>query len=749
MYHSTRRRTAERCVFTLSLLSFCLLSKSFSQSNDSLKVIDLQQVTVTATMATDKTPMTFTNLKRDQIRRNDFGQDIPFLLKTTPSVVETSDAGAGVGYTGLRVRGSDATRTNVTIDGIPLNDAESQATYFVDLPDFAASASLIQIQRGVGTSTNGAGAFGATVNLVTNPPRTEGFVGYAGGVGSFGTLRNTISFGSGLMKNGLSVDGRLSRITSDGYVDRASSRLGSAYLSASFLKQKTSIRLKIFTGGERTYQSWYGIPASYLSDETLRRYNPAGTEKSGDPYPNQVDDYNQTHVHLTVNQELTSRWHVNGALHFTHGAGFYEEYKADQKLKNYFANRKDTSDLVRRLWLDNNFYGIVYAAIYKTNRVEMTTGGAWNRYDGKHYGEVIWAKSDATFAAAQPVFYRSTSTKTDFNIFEKVNYAFSEQFNGFVDLQFRQVGYRTEGVDRKQRDVGRDLSWSFFNPKAGLIWEYTEGSRFYGSLAIGHREPNRSDLVDAEKTQLPQAESLVNTEIGWRGTFGGWGLGVNFYDMTYKNQLVVNGNINDIGEQIRINVGDSYRRGVELEAAVPLANWLIFNGNAAFSENKIRDFTEYRDNWDTGGQDKIEHGTTDIAFSPNLVANAELTFSVFKNAKSELSLTPSVKFVGKQFLDNTSNDAAILEAYNYANIQIFYRLNKIRFIKNLTCKLLISNVLNAKYANNGWTYRYTSAGYDPRPDDPYSRLENGSSYNQSGYFPQATRHFMLGFSVEF
>ena len=751
-YNKITRQLALGFIAIFSL--FCSSFSKAQSASDSIKIIDLQQVTITATMASDKTPMTFTNLKRDQIRQNDFGQDVPYLLKNTPSVVETSDAGAGVGYTGLRIRGSDATRINVTIDGVPLNDAESQSVYWVDLPDFSASTSMIQIQRGVGTSTNGAGAFGATINLITNTLRPKKYINYAGTYGSFNTLKNTISFGTGILAKHFSVDARLSRLTSDGYIDRASSKLGSAYVSAVYFNNKTSVKIKAFTGNERTYQAWYGLPAQYL--DSLRTYNAAGTEKTGTPYENQVDDYGQSHAHAVLNHQISDNWKVNIGLHYTKGKGFYEEYKAVQELKSYYSTwaGSEKTDLVRRLWLDNDFYGAIYALTFQNKMFQSITGGGFNDYKGNHYGEVIWQKNYFTindFKATQ--FYKSTSDKTDFNIFEKINYNFSEKLNGYLDLQYRQIAYTTNGIDRKKRDISRDLKYQFFNPKIGFLSNYTspgdkEEGQFYGSFAVANREPNRNDIIDAAQDKTPQSERLLNTEIGWRSKIGVAQWGANFYHMTYKNQLVVTGEINDVGEAIRVNVPKSYRAGLELQAATPLSKNLNFNANASFSSNKVSNFTEYIDNWDTGEQVKMTHGTTDLAFSPNVILNGELVFNALKTGKHDLSFVLSEKYVGKQFIDNTSNDNTALSAYYFTDFKVFYKTH-IGFIKNITCKLLINNVLNKKYVNNAWAYRFISAGYDPRGDDAYSRLEHGSTYNLTGYFPQAGRNVMVGVSVEF
>ena len=728
------------------------VNKSVVSPVDTLKTLDLQQVTITATMATAATPVTFINISKEQIRRSDFGQDIPYLLKTTPSVVETSDAGAGIGYTGLRIRGSDATRTNITVDGIPLNDSESQLVYWVNMPDFAASTSMIQIQRGVGTSTNGSGAFGATINLITNGLRPEKYLNYTGGVGSFGTLRNAISAGTGLMNNKFAVDMKLSSITSDGYVDRAASNLQSLYLSGLYLFKKGSLKAKLMTGKEKTYQSWYGIPSVYL--DSLRTFNPAGTEKSDSPYANQTDNYQQTHVHLVYNQQFTPNWRGNISAHYTNGNGYYEEYKASQKLKNYSELLpKDTTDLMRQLWLDNDFYGAVFSATYEKKGLEWTTGGSLNEYDGNHFGKVIWYKTynPKSSNISNTEFYRSTSKKTDFTIYSKLNAPITAQLNGFIDLQLRTINYSTLGNDRKNRDISRNKKYYFFNPKFGLNYNYREGSKLYASFAIANREPNRNDLIDAEIANLPVSERLFNTEIGWRKTTKNANFAINFYQMQYKNQLAVTGQINDVGEQIRANVADSYRAGIELEAAFKLSNQFILNSNATFSQNKIRNFTENIDNWETEKQDVFNRGTTDLALSPNAVFNLELRYSILKNAQSELSFTPSVKYVGKQYLDNSSNGNTVLNAFNYTNLQLFYstKFTNNKTIKSLTIKLLIANVLNQKYVNNGWTYRFTSPSYDPRPDDNYARSEGNNVYNLTGFFPQAGRYYSLGASIDF
>lgn len=721
---------------------------STKTTDGSMQSIDLQQVTITATMASDKTPMTFINIKRDQLRRNDFGQDIPYLLKSTPSVVETSDAGAGIGYTGVRIRGTDATRINVTIDGVPINDPESQALYWVNMPDFASSTSMIQVQRGVGTSTNGAAAFGATINMVSNTLRPEKYVNYTGGFGSFNTQKHSVSAGTGLMKNNLSIDMRLSSIQSDGYVDRASSDLQSLYLSSLYLGKKSSVKFKFFTGKEKTYQSWYGIPLPYVNDSKLRTYNPAGTDKSPDAYPNQTDNYMQTHAHLAWSKQLSTVWKINATGHFTHGEGYYEEYKGKQKLSNYINEYPSVrKDLIRQLWLKNDFYGGIFSGNYQKNKVDLTLGGGLNKYDGSHFGKIIWIDSTQLLKAPKE-FYRSHADKTDVNFFAKMNYDFTEKLSGFSDLQVRNIGYVYKGTDRKVGKIDSAFNFTFFNPKVGLNYVYNEGSRVYGSFAVGNREPNRDDLINAPGQSAIHPERLLNTEIGWQAQFKKAHFGVNLYQMSYKNQLALTGQINDVGEAVRVNVPQSYRSGIELETSINLYKSLNFNGNVSFSQNKIQNFTERIDNWDTGAQDVFNRGKTDLAFSPNTILNSELRYTVVKNEKHDISLSWSTKYVGKQYIDNTSNENSALDAYSYSDVKIFYTTH-FKFIKNVTGKLLINNILNQKYANNAWTYRFNSAGYDPRPDDPYARLEKGNTYNLTGYFPQAGRNVMFAVSIDF
>jgi iron complex outermembrane recepter protein len=731
----------------------CIPTIGLTQNVSLSDTLELKTVTIAATLATEKMPITRTDVYAPALRRNDFGQDVPYLLRTTPSVVETSDAGTGIGYTGLRIRGTDASRINVTIDGIPLNDAESQNVYWVDLPDFAASTDQIQIQRGVGTSTNGAGAFGATVNLTTDKVLKNRELRYEGTLGSFKSRKQALNYQSGILNNRFYVNARFSKINSDGYLQRSAADLNSWYLTGTYLTPRTTLRIKAFGGHEVTQQAWSGVPAQYINIDSLNRYNIEGTEKAGEPYQNQVDDYQQQHFHLVLNHQFTDNLKGNVSLHYTHGFGFYEQYKANQKTSNYklpqpYIVGNDTvneSDLVRRLWLNNYFYGAIYALTHKTEVAESVLGGGYSIYEGHHFGEVISVLRNIN---QQPFrFYESAATKTDFNLFFKTNYNLNNRLNAFLDLQGRMVRHDFNGVDKNQRDLTQKTNYLFFNPKIGLYYA-TEKSKIYGSFAVANREPSRDDIVDALKNLLPKSEQLLNTEIGYKHLINNGFVSINYYNMFYNNQLVLTGQINDVGNAIRVNVPKSYRNGVELQTNWKPTNQLSIGANASFSMNKALNFTEYRDNWDTWGQDTIAHGTTNLAFSPSVVGNLMVGYELFKNANHELSLLVQHKYVGKQYVDNTNNENTTLAAYQQTDLKIFYNTH-FYSIKNLTLKLLINNLLNQKYSSNAWAYRFTSANYDPRPYDPTSRAESNNTYHLMGYFPQAGINFMVGLSVAF
>ncbi len=761
------------------------------------QVLEMDALILKATRANEKTPMTYTNLNKAEIEENNLGQDVPYLLRWTPSTVVTSDAGIGIGYTGIRIRGTDASRINVTINGIPYNDSESQGVFWVNLPDFISSTNDIQIQRGVGTSTNGAGAFGASINLNTNKLNRSAYGSVNGSIGSFNTWKSNATFGTGLLNEHFTFDGRISKINSDGYINRGSSDLESFYLSGAYLGKKSSLRFNVFSGHEVTYQAWNGVPAQFIDDDVLRRTNTAGTEKSGDPYDREVDDYQQNHYQLFYNNQINRNWNFNIGLHYTKGEGYFEQYKGNEALSDYgisnipiqevfffpgidssfienFIDNEDVSvdqelainvlgdtliratysfkesDLIRRRWLDNDFYGTTFSLNYinDSRQLEFTFGGAWNQYDGRHFGEVIWARY-ANDSEIRDTYYDNESTKKDFNVFGKINYQLTSSLNGYLDLQFRQVDYSFIGLDNDRRSIEQNDQLNFFNPKVGLFYDVNEQAKAYVSFGIANREPNRTDYTESTISSRPLHETLYNTELGFRQSFEKAAFSANLYHMLYKNQLALTGQINDVGENTRRNIEDSYRAGLELVAGIELTDNLDFNAAATFSQNKISRFTEFVDNWDTGEQEVINHVDTDLAFSPNVVVSGELEYDFFKgkNDKS-FKLALLGKYVGKQYIDNTSNENTVLDPYFFSDLRLSFNV-KTKFVKEIGMTFLIRNLLDSKFSTNAWTYRYLSAGYDGRGDDPYTRLEGNDIYNLTGFFPQAGRNYLFGLSFKF
>ncbi len=730
----------------------------------------LHELTVTAVRAGEKAPFTYTNIKAEDLQARNLGQDVPYLLDATPSVVVTSDAGAGIGYTGIRIRGTDASRINVTINGVPLNDAESQGVFWVDLPDVAASTESIQVQRGVGTSTNGGGAFGASINLSTDGLELKPYGEFTGTVGSFNTGKASIRLGTGLFgknakseKTGFSLDARGSLIGSDGYIDRASSDLKSLYFSPSYIGKNFTLRGVVLHGHEVTYQAWYGVPAQYIGMDSLRTYNPAGVKRYGNPHDGEVDNYKQTHAQLIYNQELNPNWYLNLTGHYTRGIGYYEQYREEKytTITEYgfqFPNPNsvnDFYDLVRRRWLDNHFFGGVSSFNFNSNskRLNLIIGGAFHRYLGKHYGTINdWFSWDPK--PENERYYDDKGNKTDANLFTKIQYALTPKLSGFLDLQGRWVDYlATDDLPYAEPLAiykTATADYLFFNPKAGLFHEMNNAASLYASLAVGQKEPNRGDFVDAPQDKTRKPERLYNSELGIKYNTPELVLGLNLYHMLYRDQLVLTGNINDTGAPIRINVPDSYRTGMELSVKAPIGQHFMADGNATFSQNKIKNFTEYIDNWDTGEQTVIERGTTDIAFSPNTVAFGRLTWAASQSFAMDgqgLSIALATKHVGRQFMDNTSNENTMLDAYTTLEAQVRYTLRP-SFCKELSFNLLVQNLLDARYSSNAWTYRYQSSE-DYTVFDPYTRSEGYGFYNMTGYFPQAGRNFLLAMTVKF
>ncbi len=720
---------------TINSLGFAIYKETLTIAGDARLTIRLteaslylQPLEVKSLRASERAPFAKTNLTKEQIAKNNLGQDIPFLLDQTPSVVVNSDAGNGVGYTGIRIRGSDATRVNVTLNGIPYNDAESMGTYFVDLPDFASSVNSIQVQRGVGTSSNGASAFGGTINLSTNEYNEKAYGELNNSFGSFNTWKNTVKAGTGLLNEHFTVDARVSRINSDGFIQRAKSELSSFYLSTAYLTKKSALRLNIFSGKEKTYQAWYGVPEYLLA--TDRTNNPAGTEKPGTPYENQTDNYTQTHYQLFFNHSFTNRWSFNTAAFLTRGKGYYEEYKAGQSFSNYGLPNVlvggitvTKTDLVRQRWLDNYFYGQIFSLQYKDGKDEVTFGGGWTKYDGKHFGNIPWIQTGTVSTNYR--YYDYPATKTDLNLYTKWQHQLSAHWLSFADLQYRHVTHDMKGFQGNPT-LFVNRRFDFFNPKAGITYT-NNGWQAFVSYALAHKEPNRDDFQTGVKSQ-PKPETLHDMELGIEKRNSMFHAGATVYFMYYENQLVLTGQINDVGSYTRINIPHSYRLGIELQAGAVLANWINIASNVSFSKNKIASYTEYIDNYDTGNQDAVAHKNTDISFSPAVVAGATINLLPIKNL--ELSLIS--KYVGKTYLDNSQRENRKLNAFFVQHIRAGWTVKKVLFSEwNIIGQ--INNVFNKKYEPNGYTYSYISGG---------------SLSTDNGYYPMAGRNFMLGVNIK-
>lgn len=693
------------------------------------------EVVVRATRADENSAMAYSNVSATELGKSNLGQDMPMLLNFTPSVVTTSDAGAGIGYTGIRIRGSDATRVNVTVNGIPINDSESQGTFWVNMPDFASSVNSVQIQRGVGTSTNGAGAFGGSVNMQTNTfePKAYGEANASGG--SFGTLKTTLKFGSGLLGGKFTLDGRLSRIVSDGFIDRASSNLISAYFSAGYFGAKSFARFNYFTGNEKTYQSWYGTPESrvngsvdemkafidrnYLSESDANNLLNSGRRYNYYTYDNQTDNYAQDHFQLITNHRLAEAWNLDLNAHYTYGRGYFEEFRPNADLQSYGLGAKPIVDVVRRKWLDNDFYGSTFALNYAgSQKFKFTFGGAWNRYIGRHYGLLV-----APVAFAGHEWYRSRSQKTDLNLYAKANWDLATAWNAYFDVQFRTVGYRMLGTADKFLTLDSDNTYSFFNPKFGLTHQISEKSKVYGSVSAGSKEPSRQDFVD-NATAVPRPEYLQDYEFGYERSGLRYGLQLNGYFMNYQDQLVLTGAVNSTGDAIRTNVEKSYRLGLEAVLNYQISKRLVWSGNVTLSQNRIQNFQEKMFDYDLNQEVVINHGNTDIAYSPSVIYGSTLTYTAGAFEASILR-----KFVGKQYLDNTSDDARSLQAYNTHDLRFKYTLKK-----GPALTLLLNNVLNEMYSSNGYTYSYRYGG---------------TTTTENFYYPQAGFNFLLGASIRF
>ncbi len=690
----------------------------------------LEPVEVMAIRATTKNPFAKTNISKTTLAQNNLGQDIPFLLQQSPSVVVNSDAGNGVGYTGMRIRGSDASRINITLNGVPFNDAESQGTFLVNLPDFASSVSSVQIQRGVGTSSNGAGAFGASVNLLTNEVNKTAYAEVNNSFGSFHTIKNTLKAGSGLIGKYFTLEARISAIVSDGYIDRASSKLQSQYFSALFLKGNTSIRLNIINGKEKTYQAWNGLPEALLKSN--RTYNSSGTEQVGEPYKNEIDNYHQTHYQLFFNHTINKKWKLNITPFYTRGKGYYEQYKANKSLSSIglpnYINGTDTTkrtDWVRRLWLDNHFVGATYAAQYNRKKAGFTLGGIVSNYEGRHFGEIIWAKKTNALPANYK-FYDLPANKREWSNFAKFTYDINSKWQAYADVQQKAVRYNIEGF-RDNPNIRVTNNFNFLNPKAGITYTGTY-LQVFASYAKAAKEPNRDDF-EAGAINQPKAEHLHDFELGasWSKNNIKWS--ANAYYMLYQNQLVLNGKINDVGAYTRVNIKNSYRLGLELQGAYAINRFLQLNANATLSANKVKNFKEFIDDYDNGGQLEKNYASSTIAFSPSTIINTQVTVKPFKS----FDIVLSNRYIGKQYLDNTENSNRKLNAYFVQDALLSYSVES-KQIKRATFLFQVNNLFNKKYEANGYTFSY---------------IATTQLITENFYYPMAGANVMLGVNLLF
>ena len=770
----------------------------------------LSSAAVISVRGSSKTPIAKSDVSASEIEKLNNGQDLPYMVQNTPSVVVTSDAGAGVGYTGLRIRGSDQTRINVTINGIPYNDPESQGVFWVNLPDMASSVDNLQIQRGVGSSTNGAGAFGGSMSLNTLTIPENAYAQVNNSFGSFNTMKNTVAFGSGRINGKWKFEGRLSQITSDGYIDRASADLKSYYMSGAYDDGRTSIQALVFGGKERTYQSWYGTPESRLNNDregmlahaANEGYSEAQTENllnSGRTYnfylyENEVDDYAQDHYQLHLNHRFGNYLTAQLSGHYTYGRGFFEQQRLGEDFSDYGLNPIvygttqgftadldadgnpinlgfesnyqggdiefshdvvndaqgnpitdpsgqvlvnsqagiNETDLIRRRWLSNDFYGVTYSLNYRKNRVNAILGGAYNDYDGDHFGELIWMEH-ANGTQFGDLYYLNNGRKKDFNTYLKVDYRVNERLSVFGDVQYRNVNYFTSGIDADRRNIAVGDTLDFINPKVGASYKVSRKDWVYASYSVGNREPVRNDYIDALDGTKPTHETLYDLEFGYKRRSEKYLVELNFYDMQYDNQLVLTGALNDVGSAIRTNVAKSYRRGVEAAFVWNIIPGLRWNLNATYSQNKIEDY-EYVLYDYTNGFDVIveEYQDTDIAFSPDIIANTGVEFKFFDTDKHMLSAEWIVRYVGEQYLDNTSNADRSIDAYLLNDARVTYTV-KNRLFKTASLNLLVNNVLDAQYSSNGYTYSYVF----------------GENITENFFYPQAGTNFLLALNLGF
>ncbi|MDD2196847.1 MAG: TonB-dependent receptor [Bacteroidales bacterium] len=706
-----------------------------------------EEVIVSSTRASSQMPIAYTTINAEELDKQKSGFDIPYLLQMVPSVVAVSEGGTGVGNSSFRIRGTDASRINVTVNGVPLNDPESQAVFWVNMPDFASSVDNIQVQRGVGTSTQGAGAFGATVNFQTSTLTPEPFANAEVLAGSFNTLKTSFKAGTGLINNSFSFESRYSKVKSDGYIDRGWSDHESIFLTGAWHTEKSLLRFNLIHGVQHTGITWEGTPSDMLEEN--RQYNPAGYMGKNEDgvrqfYPNESDNYTQNHYHLIYSHQLSQSLSLNLAGFLITGEGYYEQYKRGRKLKEYgidpFTIDGETIkkvDMIREKCLDNDFYGATFSLNYKKSALVTTLGGGWNQYNNNHFGNVLWTSTNVGIPNHYE-WYRNTGDKQDFNIFLKSTYQIIENLSLFGDVQYRGISYNLRGFDDDLQSIEQAHRWDFFNPKAGVFFTFAQGHEAFFSVATAQREPSRADLKDGlkfEENNTPKREQLIDYELGYNLKSQSFSLGANLFYMDYKDQLVLTGELSESGYPLMTNVDKSYRMGIEIMTGLIFTNWLRWDANVTISENKIVNFVEYVElydaDWSYVGQNAYELGNTDISFSPPIVASSQIRVEPIKN----LGLTLVSKYVGTQYIDNTSNKTRMLDAYFVNNLKVDYK-PKIKGTKAISLQLFVNNIFDADYIANGWVWR--------------AEFNDGSpEAREDGFFPQAGINFMGRLAVEF
>ena len=714
----------------LTVFLFSNFISSQEKINDTIQGTEqkLDEVIVQAVRAKFSSPISFSNVTKKDISSRNLGQDLPILLNFLPSVVTTSDAGAGIGYTGIRIRGVSPQSTNITINGIPFNDAESHGTYWVNLPDFSSSVESLQVQRGVGTSTNGSGAFGASINILTDAASVDAFALISSSIGSYNTFKNTIKFSTGKINNKFELSGRLSKINSDGYVDRAFSDLKSYFVQASYTDENTLIKALTFGGHERGYQAWYGITSEQIKEN--RRQNPY-------TYENEIDNYKQDHFQFHWNEKLNSRWSTNLGLNYTDGRGYFEQYREDDSIEGYsgilssdFDSNGDelgTTDLIRRRWLDNDFYVLNASVDYNSKNLNLNFSGFYSSYSGDHYGEIIWARTFSQNGKIRDRYYEGNGNKKDFSFFSKASFNFGKKTELYTDFQFRKVSYKTTGLTSDLVSMLLDKKYNFFNPKFGISYKFKPNSMLYFSFARANREPSRSDY---ESNLRVKPEELNDLELGWRLRNEKIKLNINSYYMFYSNQLVLTGELDDVGSPIRTNSGKSYRLGIEIDNFIELSDLITLQSNLTISSNKNKEIISKVDG-------KIyNYGKTNISFSPDLIASNIIKYS--PNNFIDVSLLS--KYVGEQYMSNNDSKNSLLESYFINDLNLTYEIRSNKLFDSITLSALINNLFNIEYISNGYYYTY---------DDTWSNPDEVVTLDGAGYYPQATRNFLFGVLLKF